>query len=112
MTSKHTFLVILPDNPDAHQKRSDVRPQHIANIKPKAEQGWVQLGGAYLEDIPVEGAAPHPIGSMMIAYAESKASVMEELKQDIYATSGVWDMECVQIWPFNLAIIGKGLVNV
>lgn len=35
------------------------------------------------------------LGSCMIANASSKEEVMEVLKQDIYAQSGVWDINKV-----------------
>jgi hypothetical protein len=35
-------------------------------------------------------------GSAMVAYASSKEEVLERLKEDIYAKSGVWDFSKVR----------------
>jgi hypothetical protein len=40
----------------------------------------------------------------MLAYAETKEEVLEKIRTDIYAESGVWDLSKVQIWPFRSAI--------
>ena len=37
----------------------------------------------------------------MLALAESKEEVMEQLKKDIYSTSGVWDWDKVQVHPVS-----------
>lgn len=44
------------------------------------------------------------IGSVMIAHAATKEEVIERLKKDIYTTSGVWDWDKVQIYPFKSAV--------
>lgn len=40
-------------------------------------------------------------GSTIVAVAESKEQVIEDLKKDIYYTSGVWDVENVSLFYFN-----------
>lgn len=52
-----------------------------------------------LESHPAEGETPTFKGSMMLAMAESVAEVRAQLEKDVYATSGVWDMEKAQIIP-------------
>lgn len=39
------------------------------------------------------------MGSTIVVVAESVEQVREQLSKDIYATSGVWDMEKVSIVP-------------
>ena len=62
------------------------------------------MGGAYMSSPPLEGQTPPMIGSALIVVASSKEEVIERLKNDIYTTSGVWDVENVQIWPFKSAV--------
>ena len=35
----------------------------------------------------------------MLAYADSVSEVVKALEEDIYATTGIWDLEKVQIMP-------------
>jgi hypothetical protein len=44
------------------------------------------------------------IGSALVIVASSKEEVIERLKSDIYGSSGVWDIDKAQIWPFRSAI--------
>ena len=47
--------------------------------------------GALLDEVPAEGDALKIQGSAMLALASSKEEVLEQLKNDIYAKSDVWD---------------------
>jgi len=62
------------------------------------------VGGAYFSDLPKEGSPPPIIGSIMLAYAESKEEVLERLKADLYTTEGVWNWDQVKIHPFRSAV--------
>ncbi len=42
-------------------------------------------------------------GSSFVALAESKEAVLDQLKDDVYVTSGVWDLEKAQVFPFLCA---------
>lgn len=53
------------------------------------------MGGALLEKVPKEGEGMKIEGSAMVAWAASKEEVIETLKKDIYAESGVWDFSKV-----------------
>lgn len=81
------------------------------------------FSGAMLNAHPAYGETPSFKGSMMLAVAENEAQVLELLNNDIYTTSGVWDMENAQIIPvcyqnegfgFSLlfANLSNGLVQV
>lgn len=48
---------------------------------------------------PAEGEVPSFKGSMLLAVAENEAAVRAILENDIYARSGVWDMEKAQVIP-------------
>ena len=44
-------------------------------------------------------------GSTMVIVAESKDEILSLLREDIYAKSGVWDVDNVSILPERLAAI-------
>lgn len=44
-------------------------------------------------------------GSTLVCRAESKEAVLEQLKKDIYVTSGVWDIEKVTRFFYSLTIL-------
>ncbi|KAG2417072.1 hypothetical protein HFD88_008290 [Aspergillus terreus] len=98
------FLCILPDKPDALNLRKQVRPAHLEDIKPLVASGRVVAGGAMVERHPEEGEGVPFKGSMMIYTGDSIEDVRETLMKDIYAKSGVWDLEKAQIIPFISAI--------
>lgn len=58
--------------------------------------------GAMLQAHPADGESPSFKGSMLLAVAESEAEVRALLEKDVYATSGVWDMEKVQVIPVSV----------
>lgn len=41
-------------------------------------------------------------GSMVVYTAENEEEVRGIIEKDVYATSGVWDLEKVQIWPVSV----------
>lgn len=53
------------------------------------------MGGAFMSEVPKEGETPSVLGSVVIAYAESKEEVLRDLKGDVYTESGVWDWDRV-----------------
>ena len=48
-----------------------------------------------MEEVPKEGDAMKIQGSAMVCVAASKEEVIEKLKKDVYAESGVWDFSKV-----------------
>ncbi|KLJ06031.1 hypothetical protein EMPG_10557 [Blastomyces silverae] len=93
--AKNEYMVIVPDKEGALQKRIEVRSAHLANLQPILDSGFLKLGGAMLESHPEEGQTPPMKGSMLVVVAESPEAVREQLSKDIYATSGVWDIDNV-----------------
>jgi uncharacterized protein YciI len=72
---------------------------------PLHKENRVIMGGAMLSHPLLEGENPPPmVGSALIVFAESKEEAMEIVKNDIYTTSGVWNLDKIQIWPFKSAI--------
>ena len=57
--------------------------------------------GAMFDKHPAEGEPAQFRGSMIVYSAGSAEEVREIIDQDIYATSGVWDLEKVQIIPVS-----------
>lgn len=58
-----------------------------------------------LNSHPAEGETPSFKGSMMLAVAENEAEVRKLLESDVYARSGVWDLEQAQIIPVCLFLL-------
>ncbi|KAF7585921.1 hypothetical protein BBP40_009867 [Aspergillus hancockii] len=104
MSSNKEFVCIIPDKPDSLQKRLEVRNQHLENVKPLVNNGTIVVGGGMLDSHPAPGETPPFKGSAMIVVAEEEAQVRELIRNDIYATSGVWDVEGMQIIPFLCAV--------
>lgn len=57
--------------------------------------------GAILRDVPQPGESPEMCGSVVIARAESREEILQALRQDIYNTSGVWNLGQAQIYPVS-----------
>ncbi|KAJ6085818.1 hypothetical protein N7486_004189 [Penicillium sp. IBT 16267x] len=103
--AKKDFLCIIPDFPGAQEKRLAVRGEHLVGVKSLLADGTVLSGGAMLNSHPAEGEAPSFKGSMVVAVAENEAAVRAILGNDVYARTGVWDMEKAQITPMMAARI-------
>jgi uncharacterized protein YciI len=73
--------------------------QHLEGTKPLAESGFIKTGGALLNEKPESDDASKFsfYGSTLVCVASSKEEILELLNKDIYARSGVWDMESVSI---------------
>ncbi|KAH8698161.1 hypothetical protein GQ44DRAFT_633132 [Phaeosphaeriaceae sp. PMI808] len=96
---KHEWMVILPDRVGALEMRRKLRPEHLANLSAYPKDFWL-WGGPFLRK-PSHDTLNEPLGSMLLASAESADKVLEELKKDIYTREGIWDWEKVQIYPFR-----------
>lgn len=55
--------------------------------------------GATLSSQSAPGETPTPTGSALIVVAEDETQARELLKNDIFARSGVWDVEKAQVIP-------------
>ncbi|KAI5462100.1 hypothetical protein BGZ63DRAFT_354579 [Mariannaea sp. PMI_226] len=102
---KFEFLVVVPDKPGALEKRLSVRSKHFEHMVPHVEDGSWKMGGAILNSVPKDDdpSSLDFAGSTLVCVADSVEAVREQLTQDIYATSGVWDVEKAQIYPFKCA---------
>ncbi|KAL2114362.1 hypothetical protein VUR80DRAFT_8052 [Thermomyces stellatus] len=102
---KYNWIVIVPDKPGTLAKRLEVRAQHMAGVKKHEASGAVKVGGAIFSE-PPQGNDPSKwafCGSTLNVVAETKDEVVDLLRSDIYATSGVWDVDKAQIYPAVLA---------
>ena len=63
-----------------------------------------------MEEVPKEGDAMKIQGSAMVCVAASKEEVIEKLKKDVYAESGVWDFSkvCACLSITRLAVGREG----
>ncbi|EUC26601.1 hypothetical protein COCCADRAFT_61903, partial [Bipolaris zeicola 26-R-13] len=95
----HEWIVILPDHEGALELRRKLRPQHLANLCTYPDDFWL-WGGPFLRERS-NGEFNEPLGSMLLAWAESPDKVLDELKKDVYTTEGVWDWTKAQIFPFK-----------
>ncbi len=84
----------------------DARLAHIAS---KYNTLWVYglpvlmaSLGAMLDEQPREGETPKMKGSVLVAVAESREEALQFVKEDVYSTQGVWDLEKVQIYPVRV----------
>lgn len=93
------FLLIAYDgtDPDAENRRLNVRQEHLGKIVNWKERGEFIFGGAILSN---EGKM---IGSMVLYEFPDRASLDERLKDEPYITQGVWQK--IEIQPFRLAKI-------
>ncbi|KAF4899318.1 Aspercryptin biosynthesis cluster protein B [Colletotrichum viniferum] len=99
------FICIVPDKPNVLQVRKQVKGQHYEGIKPLIESGRLVAGVAMFDNHPNEDATEACFrGSVVVYTAESPEDVKAIIENDVYATSGVWDLERMQIIPYVAAV--------
>ncbi|KAJ5959540.1 uncharacterized protein N7479_006690 [Penicillium vulpinum] len=98
------FICILPDNPNVLAIRKQVKGLHYDGIKPLIAAGKLVDGGAIFEKHPEECKDALCKGSMVVYSANDVEEVRTIIEKDIYATSGVWDLSKVQIFPYVPAV--------
>jgi len=93
------YLVTGYDYTDesAFDRRMNVRPHHIDNLKVLKEKGNYLMGGAMIGD---EGKM---IGSTMIMQFETEEELEAWKQGEPYITQKIW--ESVDIKPFKVAVI-------
>ncbi|TQB70059.1 hypothetical protein MPDQ_001028 [Monascus purpureus] len=112
---KKEFLFIIPDKPNSLELRKKVRSlqsnsMHLETARTLAAAGKLLEGveitfaGALFEKHPEEGQDPQFKGSMIVCPGENVEEALEIIKNDIYATTGVWDVEKAQIYPYVPAV--------
>jgi uncharacterized protein YciI len=91
------FLLLAYDgtDPEALQRRLNVREEHLKRISLLKSSGEFLFGGAILDD---NGKM---IGSMIVYDFPDRQSLEERLKDEPYLTGKVW--EKTEIKPFRLA---------
>ncbi|PYH88626.1 hypothetical protein BO71DRAFT_391211 [Aspergillus ellipticus CBS 707.79] len=101
---KKEWLCILPDKPNVLEQRLKVRPIHVAGLKPLVEAGKMVVGGAMVDSHPEEGKQLSFKGSMIVVTGETVEEVNQLIQNDVYAKSGVWDLEKAQVIPYISAV--------
>ncbi|KAM0244033.1 hypothetical protein ACHAP5_006697 [Fusarium lateritium] len=89
------WIVLIPDIEGSLERRISVRETHVKDMIKHIDSGLFQMGGATLHADRVDGSA-------IIARAKSKAEIMDVLKTDIYARSGVWDLDNAKFIPVSV----------
>lgn len=92
------YLILAHDARDegAPERRGRVRQRHLDGVRPLAEEGRLQVGGAFLDEQGVMR------GSMLLLEAEDEDEVRRLLDDDVYSREGVW--ERFEIRPFKRAV--------
>ncbi|ODA78213.1 hypothetical protein RJ55_05594 [Drechmeria coniospora] len=105
MPGQNDFLVQIPDQENALQKRMANIGAHLAHNKPLLEQGTLILSGPTLTrhpDTPAEGL---PItGSVLILRTGTEEEVRRMLAKDPLAKVGVWNMDRVSVTPYRCGL--------
>lgn len=69
--------------------------------------------GAIFADHPREGEDSQFLGSVVVYTGENVEEVRQIINNDIYATSGVWDMKKIQIYPVSRSMeVSHGFLGV
>jgi hypothetical protein len=93
------FLLLAYDgtDPEALQRRLNVRDEHLRKISGLKKAGEFLFGGAMLDE------SGKMIGSMIVYDFPDRQSLEVRLKDEPYLTEKIWDK--IEIWPFRLAKI-------
>jgi uncharacterized protein YciI len=92
------FVVIAKDgtDPEAAERRRNVRQAHLEGARVLAEEGSLKLGGALL------GPDGGMIGSALVVEAADETALRAALEADVYHRAGVW--RSYEIYPFLRAV--------
>ncbi|KAI5840842.1 hypothetical protein DFP73DRAFT_177188 [Morchella snyderi] len=101
---KIEWLCIMPDQPDALARRVEIRPKHFAGLQALIDSGFINFGGAYLNEPEQPGQPLAFRGSVLTCLAATREEVEETLRKDPYTTGEVWDWTKAQIYPFKCAV--------
>ncbi|KAM5380343.1 hypothetical protein ACJZ2D_003445 [Fusarium nematophilum] len=88
------WIVFIPDIEGSFETRMRVRETHIKDMIKHIDSGLFQMGGATLDGQSIDGSA-------IIARARTEAEILDILKSDVYARSGVWDLDRARFIPFK-----------
>jgi len=95
------WLAIVYDKPGTD--RTELRPLHLKDIPPAVESGIVTNAGAIYHGLDFEGKPSEFAGSAFNLVADTKEEALEFLKKDVYAKSGIWDVDNILIFPYGCA---------
>lgn len=69
-------------------------------MRPERGTRWL-LGGMMLDEKDLTNGMKKVVGNVIIARAGSREELLEALRNDVYASDGVWDMEKVIACSLN-----------
>lgn len=105
MPGQNDFLVQIPDQSHALQKRMRNIDAHLAHNKPLLEAGTLILSGPTLTGHPMSPEEGLPItGSVLIFRTGTEDELWQLLAADPLAKAGVWDMEKATVTPYRCGL--------
>ncbi|KAK9449472.1 uncharacterized protein V1518DRAFT_259917 [Limtongia smithiae] len=101
MEALPTFMVYLPDKPEALGSRAAKASQHAAHIKELIDSGVLALGGPFFPDGTDITATtlPSAVGSLLIVRAKTAEEVWTTLREDAFAD--LWDFSKAVVLPVS-----------
>ena len=98
------WLVVVPDQSGALQKRQATKAAHIEGAMSLVNGGQLPYFGVTLakhQSSNADGEYDDINGSVMVIRASNKESIQGFLERDAYSKAGVWDVNGAQIFPFK-----------
>jgi uncharacterized protein YciI len=94
------WLIQVPILPDSIEKRLATREQHLNEAKRKIEDGIITFAGGILASPTIDGDNKEMTVTLFIVTVDTEEEARRILENDIYSTSGIWDVKGAQIFPF------------
>ena len=105
MAGPFDWLVQIPDKPSAQESRMSHLKAHLEYNKPQIAAGQLVMSGPTLAAQPKSAdEIPTVTGSVLLLRAGSEDEVLSMLRNNPYATEGVWDVDQAAITPFRCAV--------
>ena len=108
MSQLYDWLVQISDLPNALQKRMDNLQAHLSYNKPQIEAGTLVFSGPTLSSQPKSNEIPPMTGTVMLLRASTEEEAWKLVKENPYATTGIWDMDKAVVTPFR-CVVRKGM---
>jgi uncharacterized protein len=97
LTVETVYVVEISYTPDAREKRSAVRLEHLTRVGRLLADGTLVEAGGFLDFS----------GAMLIVRAPSAEAAVELIRDDVYVRSGVW-LDDARARPFGLVVPTAG----
>ena len=97
------FIINAYDAKDALEKRMEVRPDHLENLKSAQEKGKIVCAGGKMDD------SGKVIGSFLVMEFATRDLLDKYLESEPYIKHGVW--EKVNVETCNVVIVNNEKVG-